>query len=72
LISLVRSFIGLEPDVPQGVVRLRPAVPDLLDKLSIRGMVLAGNRVDLVASGTHAGFDGLSPSLRVEFDSRRR
>jgi glycogen debranching enzyme len=72
LISLVRSFIGLDPDVPEGVVRLQPCVPDLLDKLTIRGMVLAGNRVDLEASGAHASLDGLAPSLSVDLDSRER
>jgi hypothetical protein len=35
-------------------------------------MMLAGNRVDLVASGTHADFDGLPPSLRLDLDSRER
>jgi glycogen debranching enzyme len=70
LISVVRSFIGVEPDVPKGVVRLQPAVPDLLDKLTVRGMMLAGNRVDLEASGAHARVEGLAPSLRVELPGR--
>jgi glycogen debranching enzyme len=72
LISLVRSFIGFDPDVPQGTVRIQPAIPDLLDKLTIRGMKLAGNRVDVVASGAHARFEGLTPALSVERVRRER
>jgi glycogen debranching enzyme len=72
LISLVRSFIGLDPDVLQGTVRIQPAIPDLLDKLTIRGMMLAGNRVDVVASGAHARFEGLTPALSVERVPRDR
>ena len=72
LISLVRSFIGLDPDVSHGTVRVRPAIPDLLDKLTIRGMMLAGNRVDVVASGAHARFEGLTPALSVERVPRGR
>ncbi|HEY5274006.1 MAG TPA: glycogen debranching N-terminal domain-containing protein [Acidimicrobiales bacterium] len=72
LISLVRSFIGLDPDVPDATVRLQPAVPDLLDKLTIRGLMLAGNRVDVDASGAHARLEGLAPGLRIEHVQRER
>jgi glycogen debranching enzyme len=72
LISLVRSFIGLDPDVPQTTVRVQPAIPDLLDKLTVRGLMLGGNRVDLVASGAHVGFEGLAPALSVEHRQNKR
>jgi hypothetical protein len=53
-------------------VRIQPAIPDLLDKLTIRGLMLAGNRVDLVASGAHARLEGLAPPLSVERVPRER
>jgi glycogen debranching enzyme len=70
LISLVRSFVGIDPHSPRGVIRLQPSVPDLLDKLTIRGLVLGGHRVDLVASGVHGAIDGLPSDVRVDVISR--
>ena len=44
---LLRSMLGLEPDVPNGVVELDPVLPHDATRLAIRGVPLAGTRVDV-------------------------
>jgi hypothetical protein len=44
-ISLLQSTLGLYPDVPNGVVTLRPLGP-----ISVNGLKIAGRRVDVVAA----------------------
>jgi glycogen debranching enzyme len=60
-ISLVQSTLGLYPDVPNGVVELRPLAP-----ISVTGLVIAGRRVDITtdSDGT-AAVDGLPAGLSI-------
>jgi glycogen debranching enzyme len=60
-ISLVQSTLGLYPDVPNGVVELRPLAP-----ISVTGLVIAGRRVDITtdSDGTVA-VDGLPAGLSI-------
>jgi len=44
---LVRSLLGLNPDVPAGVVRMAPAVPEHTLPLRVERIRLAGARVDV-------------------------
>ena len=44
---LVRSLLGLYPDVPAGVVRMAPAAPERMLPLRVERIRLAGARVDV-------------------------
>jgi hypothetical protein len=61
-ISLLQATLGLYPDVPNGVVALRP-----LGAVSARGLRIAGSAVDVhaAADGT-ATISGLPAGLSVE------
>jgi glycogen debranching enzyme len=61
-ISVLQSMLGLYPDVPNGVVALRP-----LGALSARGLRIAGHPVDVdVAADGTATVSGLPAGLSVE------
>jgi hypothetical protein len=61
-IALLQATIGLYPDVPNGVVALRP-----LGAVSARGLRIAGSPVDVqaAADGT-ATISGLPAGLSIE------
>ncbi len=46
-LALVRAMLGLEPDAAGGVLRLRPLLPDGVDRLSLRGLRVGAATVDL-------------------------
>ena len=61
-ISLVQATLGLYPDVPNGVVALRPLGP-----IDVRGLRIAGRNVDIsVAADGRATVSGLPAGLSVE------
>ncbi|MEX2550841.1 MAG: glycogen debranching N-terminal domain-containing protein [Nitriliruptoraceae bacterium] len=43
----LRAVLGIEPDVPAGVVRLRPMDPAPFARLTVEGIPLAGGRLSL-------------------------
>jgi glycogen debranching enzyme len=49
---IVRSFLGLDPDVPRGQIGLRPNLPKAWRELTIDRLMLAGHRIRLAAAGT--------------------
>jgi trehalose/maltose hydrolase-like predicted phosphorylase len=48
---LVRSFLGLHPDVPRKRISLSPNLPPQWGALSLEGLTLAGQRVRVSAAG---------------------
>ncbi|HEY3714564.1 MAG TPA: glycogen debranching N-terminal domain-containing protein [Jatrophihabitantaceae bacterium] len=68
-IVVLRRLLGLRPDVPNGVLRLAPLRPSPVGELTVHGLRVAGERLDV-----HLTADGMAdviraPSgLRVEID----
>jgi glycogen debranching enzyme len=62
-IHLARAFLGLEPEVHHGLLRVRANVPERLGTLGVSGLPLAGGRLSLRGQGQHidgaSGPDGL-------------
>jgi glycogen debranching enzyme len=46
-ITLLQAVLGLAPDAASGVLRLRPHLPELLGRLSVRGLRVGNALVDL-------------------------
>ena len=46
-LQLVTMFLGLEPDVPNGRIALRPALPRDLDVLELRDVGFPGGRLSV-------------------------
>ena len=55
---LLRSMLGLEPDVAERRVRLRPRLPVEVGRLVLRGVLIGGRRIDIEAEGDHAHVSG--------------
>ena len=62
---LVRSLLGLNPDVPAGVVRMAPAVPEHTLPLRVERIRLAGARVDVEVRADGWTVDGLPNGVRL-------
>jgi glycogen debranching enzyme len=62
---LVRSLLGLNPDVPAGVVRMAPAVPARMLPLRVERIPLAGARVDVEVRADGWTVDGLPDGVRL-------
>jgi glycogen debranching enzyme len=45
--SFVQALLGMQPDAPNGVLRLAPALPSWLPELTLRDLWLNGTRLDL-------------------------
>lgn len=65
---VVSSIIGLAPDVPGGVLRLAPLTPSPVGELTVRGLRLGGNRLDLHLSSLGIVEVLKAPELRIEID----
>jgi glycogen debranching enzyme len=62
---VVRSLLGFAPAVPDGVVRVAPALPSWMGELRLEGVPLAGGRVTVVAHGDKAEVSDLPPGVRL-------
>lgn len=63
---LLRALLGLEPDAPDGVVRLEPAVPRRLLPLTVDNVLLGQERATVhVAENGAVHVSGLPQDLRV-------
>ena len=65
-------FLGLEPDVPNGRITLRPALPRGLDVLQLGGVPFPSGRLSVRVD--RAGIEILEapPGLEVEVGGARR
>lgn len=64
-VLILQTTIGLEPDVPNGRVRLNPLPGLPFGPVSARGLQVAGHPVD-VTLGAHPSITGLPAGLSVE------
>ena len=62
---LLRVLLRLDPELPNGRVLVAPALPDGFADFSLRGMPLAGARVDVRAHDGTAQLDGLPSGIQV-------
>ena len=68
-ILLVRSMLGLEPDVPNGILRLRPRLPATINQLHVRDIPIGAGTIDVVVEreGLHVrGLESTGLGLNVE------
>ncbi|WP_236047582.1 glycogen debranching N-terminal domain-containing protein [Paractinoplanes ovalisporus] len=63
-VLIVQSLLGLDPDVPNGVVRLRP----LPDAPTVTGLIIAGRPVSFEGGKLTGLPEGLSVEERVQAD----
>jgi hypothetical protein len=64
-VLLLRSLLGLEPDLRNGIVVLDPVLPVGSSELRLEGLNLGGHRVTVeVARGT-VHIAGLDPGIAV-------
>ncbi len=49
-IALVHALLGLAPDAPNGILRLRPLLPDGVNQLSLRGLRVGAAVLDVEVS----------------------
>jgi glycogen debranching enzyme len=61
-ILLLQAALGLEPDVPGGVVRLRPLDGEPLGAIRAGGLRIAGHEIEVTSAGR---ITGLPPELTV-------
>jgi glycogen debranching enzyme len=73
-VHLVRTLLGLEPELAAAQLSVHPHVPPSCGTVTLSGLALGGGRIDIVASGTHAEVSGLPPPLKrvVETSSSRK
>jgi len=61
----IRTILQLDPDVPSGTIRLTPTLPEGIHQLHIRGVPLAGARVDISLADGATDVSGLPPGVTV-------
>lgn len=62
---LLRVLLGLDPDVPAGVVRLAPTLPPSTSTLEVRGLRLWDGRFDVCCRGDQVDVSGLPGGRRL-------
>jgi hypothetical protein len=62
---ILRSLLGLEPNVPAGRIDLDPVLPSGATRLRFDGMPLAGGAVSIEVDGDALAVRGLPSSLAV-------
>lgn len=62
---LLRAWLGLEADVPNGRLWLSPSPPDGIERLHLRGLAIGRARVDIRWSGGRLDIEGLPADLTL-------
>jgi glycogen debranching enzyme len=62
---LIRAWLGLEADLPNGILWLRPAVPSGIERIVLRGLRLGPWRFDVRWRSGALDIEGLPGSIRV-------
>lgn len=68
---LLRTILGLEPNVPAGEIRIDPLLPPGIHALTVQGIPIAGERIDIEVVGDKVGLSSVPPWLRVILGSGR-
>ncbi len=68
--ALVATLLGIEPDIPGGVIRLAPALPASLDRLATDGLSFPTGGLSVEVSGTGATVTCAPNGVRVEIAER--
>jgi glycogen debranching enzyme len=63
---VVRSMLGLEPDVPNGIVRVRHGLGEEAAGLRADGVAIGDNRVVITANAGRTTVSGLDPAITVD------
>jgi glycogen debranching enzyme len=63
---MVRSLLGLEPDLPNGVVGVAEAPGSAPRHLNARGVPLGAGRIDVRCTGSTVEVEGLPPGVSLE------
>ena len=58
-LSILRNLLGLDPDIPNRTVRLRPCRPEGVTRLRVEGIWLAGHRITIDARPGSVELTGL-------------
>jgi glycogen debranching enzyme len=58
---VVRSFLGLDPDIPKGRIRLRPHLPKAWNQFTLDRLMIAGHRLRFSATGATVNSIELPP-----------
>jgi glycogen debranching enzyme len=62
---LVRSMLGLEPDVPNGVLHVRPRLPPWIHELTMSDVQIGGRPIAITAQRDEAVVSVGPPDIRV-------
>jgi glycogen debranching enzyme len=69
-IHLLRTLLRLDPSVPDGTVRIAPALPDEFGMLRVSGLPLAGTRLDVDVRRGRVRVTGLPPGIELVTELR--
>jgi glycogen debranching enzyme len=62
---LLRGLLGLEPDIPSGVVRVDPGLPQEMGRLRVEGIPLADRRLSIVVEDREVTVEGVPSGARL-------
>ena len=66
-LALLAVLLGLEPDVPGGVLSLAPALPPGMERLEVHGIRFPGGVLSVAVTPAGAQLLAQPPGLRIEF-----
>ncbi|HEY6740301.1 MAG TPA: amylo-alpha-1,6-glucosidase, partial [Actinopolymorphaceae bacterium] len=69
-VLLLRTLLGLDPDVPNRKIHVRPHLPERLGAVEVSNLPLAGRRVRLAAGRGGAELTDLPPGIAVVAEPR--
>jgi glycogen debranching enzyme len=64
-LQLMRTLLRFDPNLPDGTVRVDPALPSFIPELHIDNIPLGPSRIRISVTGTTVEVDGLPPGVRV-------
>lgn len=62
---MLRTLLGLDPDVPRGQVTLKPAVPDAVLPLELRDIIVGGRSIAVSVDSQTCRVEGLADDLQL-------
>lgn len=65
---LVRSLLGLEPDLLVGQLRLRPRLPGRTGRIELRDVPLGDGRLSVIVDGNDVSVEGIPDGVELKLD----